>query len=149
MVLKRRWIDDREFLAMLAIGQIMPGSHGIKLTVLIGQELHGAAGAAVALFGLLAAPFAIVIAITVVYARIGEHPVVNAMLDGVAAAVIGLNFATGLASMRGAPGVAAWLVGAATVLGVGVLRWPMLPVIAVLAPVSIGLALLEARRGRA
>jgi chromate transporter len=147
MVLRRRWIDDRDFLAMLAVGQIMPGSNGIKLTVLIGQQLRGVAGAAVALCGLLAVPFAVVLAIGAIYVGFGEHRIVTAMLDGVAAAVIGLTCATGFTSIaQGAPGPAAWVIAAATVLAVGVLRWPMLPVIAALAPVSIGLALAEARR---
>jgi chromate transporter len=147
MVLKRRWIDDSTFLSDLALGQAIPGSNGVKLTVQIGQRLHGGAGAAVALLGLLAAPFAIVLAIGAAYAEFGEHRILHQMLDGVAAAVIGLTFATGLRSIaQGAPGPAGVAIAAATVLGVGVLRWPMLPVIAVLAPLSIGLALIGPRR---
>lgn len=147
MVLRRRWVDDATFLALLAVVQVMPGSNGVNLTVLIGRELRGAAGAAVALLGLLAAPFAIVIAIGALYVGIGEHAPVQAMLNGVAATVIGLTFATGLGGLaRGAPGPAAWIAAAATVLCVGVLRWPMLPVIALLAPLSIGLAFVQARR---
>src|SRR6476659_6748721 len=60
MVLRRGWIDDRAFLAMLGVVQVMPGSNGVNLTVLVGQHLRSAAGAAAALSGLLAAPFAIV-----------------------------------------------------------------------------------------
>ncbi len=147
IVLRRGWIDDRTFLADFAMGQAIPGSNGVKLTVQIGQRLHGAAGAAVALIGLLAAPFAIVVAIGAAYAGFGEHPILHAMLDGVAAAAIGLTFATGLHSAaHGAPGPAALGIAAATVLGVGVMRWPMLPVVAVLAPLSIALALLQGRR---
>src|SRR5579863_4638290 len=52
MVQRRGWVDDRSFLAMLALGQVMPGSNGVKMTVLIGERLRGAAGAAVALVGL-------------------------------------------------------------------------------------------------
>ena len=147
LVLRRRWIDDREFLAMLGIGQIMPGSNGIKMTVLIGQHLRGACGAAVALLGLLAIPFAVVLAIGTLYAGLGGQSHVHAMLDGVAAAVIGLTFATGLRSLtEGAPGAASVAIAAITVLCVGVLRWPILPVIAVLAPISVALALRQARR---
>jgi hypothetical protein len=35
-----------------------------------------------------------------------------------------------------------------TVLCVGVLRWPMLPVMLCLAPISVGLALAQPRSGR-
>jgi len=147
MVLRRGWLDDATFLRMLAVVQVMPGSNGVNLTVLVGQHLRGAAGAAAALLGLLAAPFAIVLAIGAIYLRVGEHAVVQAMLDGVAAVVIGLTFATGLGSLaRGGASAASWAVAGATVLCVGVLRWPILPVILGLAPVSIGICLLPRRR---
>lgn len=149
MVLRRRWIDDQSFLAMMALGQIMPGSNGVKMTVLIGQRLHGGAGAAAALAGLLSGPFAVVLAIGTAYTDLGGHPIVEAMLDGVAAAVVGLTLASGLSGLtRGSAAPAGWAVAGATVLCVGVLRWPVLPVIAGLAPVSIGLAFHEQRQRR-
>ena len=70
IVLQRRWIDEAAFLRMLTVGQALPGSNGTKLTVLIGQHLRGTAGAAVALFALLAGPF--LIAVTI---RGGPRPV--------------------------------------------------------------------------
>ena len=147
IVLRRRWIDDSRFLALLAMVQVMPGSNGVNLTVLIGRELHGVLGAAAAMAGLLAVPFVIVLAIGTAYAGAGEHAVVTAMLDGVAAMVIGLTFATGLGSLaRGTTDPAAWIVAAATVFAIGVMRWPLLPVIATLAPVSVVLALVRRRR---
>ncbi len=148
IVLKRRWLDEATFLSDFALGQAIPGSNGIKLTVQIGQRLHGAAGAAVALVGLLVGPFAIVLAIGAAYAGVGEHPILHQILDGVAAAVIGLTFATGLHSLtQSRPGLTGATLAAATVLCIGVLRWPMLPVVAVLAPLGIALALVERRRG--
>ncbi len=61
----------------------------------------------------------------------------HAVLDGVAGAAIGLTFATGLVLVpRGASQIGQILVTIATVLSVGVLRWPMLPVILCLAPVE-------------
>jgi chromate transporter len=147
IVVRRGWIDDRTFLADFAMGQAIPGSNGIKLTVQIGQRLHGALGAAAALVGLLTVPFAIALALGALYAGFGEHGILHAMLDGVAAAVVGLTFATGLhTAVHGSPGPAALAVCAATVLGVGVMRWPLLPVFAVLAPISIVLALISGHR---
>lgn len=150
MVLRRRWIDDRIFLAAMALAQVMPGANGVKLSVLIGQHLRGMAGAVVAVLGLLAGPFAIILLIGGIYAGVSGSPLLHAMLDGVAATVVGLTLATGLRSAwHGAPGALPPAITAVTVLCVGVLRWPMLPVILVLAPLSIGFALLQGHRRHA
>ena len=147
IVTKRRWIDDESFLVMLTVGQVVPGSNGVKLAALIGQQLAGAAGAAAALAGLLGGPFAIVLVIAAIYSGLGHHPIVSRMLDGVAAAVVGLTLATGLRSLaHGAPGPAAMAIAGAAIVSIGLLQWPILPVVAVLAPLSIGLAFVEARR---
>ena len=84
MVLKRHWVEDRIFLAAMALAQIMPGANRVKLSVLIGQHLRGAAGAVVAVFGLLAGPFAIILLIGGVYAGVSGSTLLHAMLDGVA-----------------------------------------------------------------
>jgi chromate transporter len=131
----------------MALAQVMPGANGIKLSVLIGQHMRGAAGAAAAVFGLLAGPFAIILAIGGVYAGVSGSTLLHAMLDGVAAAVVGLTLAIGLRSAwHGAPGAMALAITGLTVLCVGILRWPMIVVILVLAPISIGLAFARARR---
>jgi chromate transporter len=147
IVLKRGWVDDRAFLSMLALGQTMPGSGGTNLTVLVGQRLRGAVGAVAALSGLLALPFVINLVLGSFYAGYGDQPLVEQMLDGVAAAVIGLTLATGLRSLRQAsPGPAGLTIAGVTIVAVGVLRWPILPVVAVVAPASIGFAFLQGRR---
>ena len=147
VVLRRRWVDDRAFLTTLALGQAMPGSNGIKTAVLVGQRLYGAAGAAAAVIGMLAGPFLIAIALASFYSGFGRNHLLHAVLDGVAAAAIGLTFATGLRSLaHSAPGPGGVAVAAATMLGVGVMRWPMVPVVLALAPISIALALVQARR---
>src|ERR1700722_10968178 len=63
MVVKRGWLDDSVFLEHMTLQQAIPGSNGIKLTVLIGERLHGTLGACTALLGLLAVPFLSSIAI--------------------------------------------------------------------------------------
>jgi chromate transporter len=69
------------------------------------------------------------------------------VLDGVAAAVVGLSFATGISAIaKGAADLGAIAIAAATVFCVGVLGWPMLPVMLGLAPISIGLAWARVRR---
>lgn len=147
IVLRRRWVDDAEFLATLALGQAMPGANGIKTAALIGDRLHGAAGAATAVFAMLAGPFAIILALGAAYVRFGGEPLLHSVLDGIAAAAIGLTFATGLRGLaHGASGPRPLAIAALTVLCVGILRWPMVPVVLVLGPLSVGLALRRTRR---
>src|SRR5215831_3150245 len=148
IVERRGWITDREFLSDSALGRLAPGSGGVNLTVQVGQRLRGAPGAVAAVVGLLSGPLVIVVALAISYARIGQSTIVEAVFDGVAAAAIGLTFATGLKLVQFRSASAAPLaVTCATVLCVGVLRWPMIPVVLCLAPVSVGLALVN-RRGR-
>jgi chromate transporter len=148
IVERRRWIDDTEFLSGAALGRFMPGSGGVNLTVQVGQHLRGGPGAIAAVLGLLSGPLAIVLALAVGYTRVNQNVIVHAVLDGVAAAAIGLTFATGLKLVRFRMASAGPLaVTVTTVLCVGVLRWPMIPVVLCLAPISIGLALFD-RPGR-
>ena len=148
IVQRRHWIDDRAYLAGVGLSRVMPGSSGVNLTVQVGQRLRGGRGALMAVLGLLSGPFFVVIALASGFARVAGSPIAHAFLEGVAGSAIGLTFATGLAlapRRRGETGQI--LVAAATVVTVGVLRWPMLPVILCLAPIGVGLALAQQRRG--
>jgi chromate transporter len=148
IVERRHWISDTDFLSGAALGRLMPGSGGVNLTVQVGHHLRGGLGAVAAVFGLLSGPLAIVLALAVAYTRIGNSRGIHAVFDGVAAAAIGLTFATGLKLVPFRAARAGPLaITFATVLCVGVLRWPMIPVVLCLAPISIGLALFN-RGGR-
>jgi chromate transporter len=146
IVQRRHWVTDAEFLSGVALGRIMPGSGGVNLTVQVGQRLRGSAGAAAAAVGLLSGPLVIVVGLALAYTRIGWSSAIHGVLDGIAAAAIGLTFATGLKLLpSGSARLGPLAVTLATVLCVGVLRWPMLPVVLCLAPLSIGLALVQRR----
>jgi chromate transporter len=148
MVRRRQWIDDQAFLSDVALSRVMPGSAGVNLTVEVGQRLRGGLGAVAAVTGLLSGPLVIVVALAAGFARISGSVVAHSVLDGVAAAAIGLTFATGLVLVPRRVGEIGQIgITAATALTVGWLRWPMLPVVACLAPLSIGLAALQQRRG--
>src|SRR3984893_17426642 len=96
IVRRRAWATDAEFLSGVALGRTMPGSGGVNLTVLIGQRLGGSSGALVAVVALLVGPLDIVLALVIVYARMGWAPGPHAVSYGSAAAPRGLPFATGL-----------------------------------------------------
>jgi len=147
MVQRRGWVDERVFLTDMALGQSLPGANGIKMAVLVGRRLKGGAGAFTAAFAMLAGLPVIILAIGGIYGRLGDHRGVHAVLDGVAAAVVGLSLASGVTAIaRGAPEPSSVAIAALTVLCVGVFGWPMLPVMLGLGPVSIGIAFVRARR---
>lgn len=147
MVQRRGWVDERLFLTDMALGQSMPGSNGLKMALLVGLRVKGGIGAFTAPFAMLIGPLVMIIAIGAAYGRIADVPGVDAVLDGVAAAVVGLTLSSGISAVaQGTPEPAAIAIVALTVLAVGVLGWPMLPVVVALAPVSIALAWARARR---
>ena len=144
IVQRRHWIDDQAYLAGVGLSRVLPGSGGVNLTVQVGQRLRGGWGALAAVFGLLSGPLFIVVGLAAGFERIAGNRVAHAFLDGVAAAAIGLTFATGLLLVpRGRREIGQLAITIATLIAVGVLRWPMLPVILCLAPVGIGLALVQ------
>jgi len=141
VVERRAWLTAEDFLSGLALAQVLPGINVANLAIYIGQRLAGIPGAASGLVGLLLGPFFVVIAAATVYDRIAGIAWLHNFLDGMAAAAIGLFLSVGLkAAQREARGPASVFVLLATFLAVGVLRWPLVPVVLCLVPLSVALA---------
>ena len=141
VVERRAWLTAEDFLSGLALAQVLPGINVTNLAIYIGQRLAGIPGAASGLVGLLLGPFFVVIAAATVYDRIAGIAWLHDFLDGMAAAAIGLLLSVGLkAAQREARGPASVFVLLATFLAVGVLRWPLVPVVLCLVPLSVALA---------
>jgi chromate transporter len=104
--------------------------------------MRGPTGAVAAWSGFLLLPFCAMLLAAVLYERYGEVDAVRRVLAGIAPAAAGLLIAT--AAKMAVPmfrGVApAPFILLATMLAIGVMRWPLFAVLAVLAPLSIGLA---------
>jgi chromate transporter len=145
VVEKRGWMAEERFLAGIALGQVLPGPNSVNLALYIGQQLRGWAGAAMAFLGILGPPFLFILGLALLYGRLGGMAGLGVVLSGVAAAGLANSLTVGLRTARRMRGLWSWAVVLATFLAVGVLRLPMIPVMLVLAPVSIGLA---ARFGR-
>lgn len=90
LVEKRRWLSADEFMAYLAISQTMPGLNSVNLAVIAGDHLRGALGAITATLGLILPGSIFVLAVGIIYANAADHPLVNYVLAGIAAAATGL-----------------------------------------------------------
>ena len=143
LVEERRWMTQEEFNDAYALCQFLPGPNIVNLSVVFGSKVRGPAGAAIALIGLLGPPFIIVTLVGILYARYGELEVFRRALTGLSAAAAGLiiavtaKMAKPLFTPRFGP---APFIALAAFLAVGVLRWPLPAVLAVLMPLSIFLA---------
>ncbi|CEJ12644.1 Chromate transport protein [bacterium YEK0313] len=147
IVEQRRWLSAEEFTDLLGLCQFLPGGNIINLSVAIGLKFHGARGAFVALVGLIAFPTAIVIGLGAIYAQVQADPNIRHMFSGLAAAAAGLlvSMAAKIAVpiFRRPEGLA---IAALCFVAIAVLRLPLLPTMLTLAPLSILLTWLVARR---
>jgi chromate transporter len=141
LVERRRWLSDREFTALLGLAQVLPGGNIINLAVFVGDKFQGLRGVAVALTGLVLAPFVIVLVLSVFLANPAVGELSRPALRGAAPVVAGLILATGIKMARSYRGVPrAWLVAGLTLAAVGIAQLPLLLVLVVLGPISIALA---------
>ncbi len=147
VVQRRGWITDSQFLSGLALSQVAPGSNAVNLSVFIGTTLRGTVGGIVAALGLLLLPLGLLILIGAFYLGVDRSPVVEILLAGMGAAAIGFNLATGIRLMRrNIRNLEAAGIMVATALAVGVFRLPLLPVLAVMTPLSLLCVWLRQRR---
>lgn len=145
VVEKRGWMTEEAFLAGIALGQVLPGPNSVNLALYIGQQLRGGMGALAAGIGILGPPFLFILGLAWLYAASTDIAWLSPILVGVAAAGIGNTAVVGLKTGRRMRGIAPWSIAAAVFVLVGVLRLPMLPVVLLAVPISIGCAWWRAR----
>lgn len=84
----RKWIDEKEYLSALSFCMLLPGPEAMQLATWIGWRAHGTLGGLIA-GGLFVLPGALVVlALSAVYAALGQVPLVAALFAGVQAAVV-------------------------------------------------------------
>jgi chromate transporter len=134
-------MNGKEFTDILALCQFLPGGNVINLAAAVGLRFRGWPGALAGLAGLMCAPCVIVVALGLFYARFQSEPAVRHGFAGLAAAAGGMivAMAVKIALPLRHDVVAAGLAGL-TFVAIAVVRVPMLPTMAVMAPICIALA---------
>jgi chromate transporter len=147
LVVEKQWMGEAEFLSAMTMCRILPGANQVNMAVFAGTKMRGMPGAAAAVAGLCLMPLAIVLFLAWLYFQFKEVPAVKGVLHGASAAAVALTVAmvikTGQKCLTGVVPMA--LFATAFALN-GVLRWPLLGTLAVVAPVSLFWA--WPRRGR-
>ncbi|MBW7901585.1 MAG: chromate transporter [Rhodocyclaceae bacterium] len=121
-----RWLSAEEFNQLLGLCQFLPGPNVVNLAVVVGRRHGGPAGACAAACGLLAGPMAVALLLALLYDAWGTLPQAQAMLRGVAAAGVGLLFATAFRMALAIRRKPAFLPFVALVfVAIALLRWPL------------------------
>jgi chromate transporter len=138
LVEERRWLTAAEFTDLFGLCNFLPGPNTVNMSVVVGARFHGVRGALTALAGILTLPVAVVLALAALYDRVGQLPVIDALLRGVGAAAGGLVLATGVKMAEALPRTARALgFLALAFVAIGLLRWPLVPVLLTLALLSV------------
>ena len=145
LVERENWLSREQFLEMLAIAQVLPGPNVINMSLMLGDRYFGWRGAAAALLGLIGVPMLIVLLLAALYGNYRHLPVVAGALRGMGAVAAGLVIGTGLKLIGGLRGNAlgyglGLAFAAATLLTIGVLRWPLAIVLLILGPLAVAAA---------
>jgi len=148
IVQQRAWLSAEEFNEQLALCQVLPGGNIVNFSIMFGYRAGGALGSLAALLGLIGPPTLLMMVAGMLYARFGALPELRGVFAGLVAAAAGLLVAT-VAQMfattvkrRLRP---AHAMMAVTFVSAGILRLPLLWVVALLMPISIALAWWERR----
>jgi chromate transporter len=143
IVERKRWMTNDEFNETFALSQFLPGPNTINFSVVFGSRFGGAAGAAVALLGLIGPPLVIVTVLGVLYERYGDIDMLGRILAGIASAASGLLIAS-VAKMAAPMFSKRWNsalpIAILAFIGVAIMHWPLPYVFLGLAPLAIALA---------
>ncbi|HYI28816.1 MAG TPA: chromate transporter [Bradyrhizobium sp.] len=140
---EKRWMTAEEFNDVYALCQFLPGPNIVNLTSVFGSRMRGPTGALAAWAGFLILPFTLMLTVGVLYAQYGDVDALRRILKGLAAGAAGLLIATAAKMVvplfKDGIGPAPFVV-LGTAAAIGIMRWPLLGVLAILVPISIGLA---------
>jgi chromate transporter len=84
----RRWVDRKDFLNGVALGQTMPGPLAAQVTMWVGYLQRGALGALAVSVAFILPSFLVVLAVAILYVRYQGLDVVQALFYGIAPGVI-------------------------------------------------------------
>ena len=146
IVQKRGWLGEDGFLTALTFSQVLPGANPVNMSIYVGSMLRGALGGTVAAIGMVGPAFCVILAMGILYTRYGASDLGHAVLGGLAAAGAGVTLSIGAKLASKVRKIVPVVIALTIFAAVGVMHWPMIPVVLVLTPLSIGIEFYSERR---
>jgi chromate transporter len=90
LVRNHGWLTDDDFLDALEVSETLPGLNSVNMSVIVGDRVRGAIGAAVAVIGLMLPGMLVMMTLGVLWEQQRHNMNVNHFLVGIAASAVGL-----------------------------------------------------------
>ena len=90
VVNKRKWVEKKDFLDIVAISQSCPGALAINMSAFIGYRMKKVPGAIVTCLATALPSFLIILLIAMFFHQFKDNPVVAAIFRGIRPAVVAL-----------------------------------------------------------
>lgn len=129
---QKKWMDEEQFLDMLAIAQSAPGVLAVNTAVSVGYQIAGVPGAVIATIGAALPSFIIIIFVAIFLLSFQDNRYIAGFFKGVAPAVTMLLFIAafdiGKKAVKDKAGIILLLIGLIGIIVLGVH-----PILAILA----------------
>lgn len=90
VVNRKKWLEEGEFIDMLAIAQSVPGPVSLNTAVFVGNKLKGKRGSAVSSAGIILPSFVVILLIALVFTEFKDNPGVERVFKGIRPAMVAL-----------------------------------------------------------
>lgn len=100
----KKWMDNSEFIDMLALAQSAPGVMAVNTAIFVGYKIRGLKGSLVTTLGSALPSFIIILLIAMVFTNFKENTFVERIFKGIRPAVVAL-IAAPLFSMSKVAGI--------------------------------------------
>ena len=90
VVNRKLWLNDDEFMDMLALAQSAPGPISLNTALFVGNKQLGFKGSLFCGLGIILPSFIIILIIAVLFTQFKENPVIESIFKGIRPAVVAL-----------------------------------------------------------
>jgi chromate transporter len=138
LVVEKKWMGEEEFLSALTMCRILPGANQVNMAVFVGVKMGRLPGAIAAVIGLCLMPVVFILGVGYLYFRFKEVAAVERVLHSASAAAVAMTLAMAIKTgQKCLTGLIPIMLFAATFFLNGILRWPLLGTLAIVAPLSL------------
>ena len=89
-LVRRKWLNDEDFLEIIALAQSAPGLFAANISILTGYKLRGTKGSIVATIGSCLPPFLIILMVAMFFTAFQENEYVIRAFKGIRPVVVAL-----------------------------------------------------------